>query len=48
MAANVAAVEAKTAHIDPDLETIVNAWPDLPDEVKADILAMVKEAAKAE
>ena len=30
---------------DPDLTTVVEAWPDLPEAIKAGILAMVKAAA---
>ena len=30
----------------PDLATVVKAWPDLPDAVKAGILAMVKVAGE--
>ena len=35
------AVGSKSASIDPDLQAIIDAWPSLPDAVKADILAMV-------
>ncbi len=42
--ADAGAVETKNAHGDPDLQAVVTAWPDLPDEVKADIVAMVKGA----
>ena len=31
---------------DPDLATVVEAWPDLPEAIKAGILAMVKASAK--
>ncbi len=30
---------------DPDLAAVVNAWPDLPEAMKAGILAMVKAAS---
>jgi len=30
--------------IDPDLAAVVDAWPDLPEALKAGILAMVKAA----
>jgi len=29
---------------DPDLQTVVAAWPELPPSMKADIVAMVKAA----
>jgi len=41
-----AAVEPKTSHIDPDLQAIIDAWPALADEVKANILAAVRVAEK--
>jgi hypothetical protein len=33
---------------DPDLATIVNAWDQLPEAVRAGIVAMVKAAAPGE
>ena len=30
------------AHPDPDLLAVIRAWPDLPEAMKAGILAMVK------
>ena len=39
-----AAVETKNAHFDADLQAIIDAWPGLPEAVKAGILAMVKAA----
>ncbi len=35
-----------TCKTDPDLAAVVEAWPDLPEALKAGILAMVKAAAK--
>jgi hypothetical protein len=35
-----------TCRIDPDLARIVNAWPGLPESVRASILMLVKAAAK--
>ena len=38
-----------TCRTDPDLAAVVEAWPDLPEALKAGILAMVKAASgKAE
>ncbi|MCH8151439.1 MAG: hypothetical protein IH830_03585 [Planctomycetes bacterium] len=31
-----------SAHIDPDLQCLIDAWPRLPKPVKAGIVAMVK------
>ena len=31
---------------DPDLASVVNAWPSLPEPMKAGILAMVKAATR--
>ena len=44
-AAPGAAVDAENGPIDPDLQTTIEAWPDLSDAVKAGILAMVRSAA---
>ena len=41
-AAPGAAVGAENAPIDPDLQSIIERWPELPDAVKADIVAMVR------
>ena len=41
------ALSAEVGSIDPDLEAIVECWPNLSNAVKASILAMVT-AAKAE
>ena len=40
--ADAGAVETKNAHDDPDLQAIIDGWPDLSGAVKAGILAMVK------
>ena len=42
--ANAGAVETKTAHDDPDLQAIIDAWPALPEAIKAGIVAMVQAA----
>ena len=39
------AVGAENAPIDPDLANIIDAWPTLPEGVKAGITAMVEGAA---
>ena len=43
-AAPDAAVGAENAPIDPDLQVIIDQWPDMSEAVKAGILAMVKAA----
>jgi hypothetical protein len=35
-----------TCQTDPDLARIVDAWPSLPDAIRAGILAMVEAASK--
>ncbi len=35
---------ADLAQIDSDLQHIIDAWPDLPEPIKAGVLAMVKAA----
>jgi hypothetical protein len=35
-----------TCQIDPDLATVVAAWPELSDAIRAGIVAMVKAAAR--
>ena len=42
--ADAGAVETKNAHADPDLQAIIDAWPGLPEAIKAGILATVKAA----
>jgi hypothetical protein len=37
-----------TCQTDPDLAAVVAAWPELPEAIKAGILAMVKAAAGSE
>ncbi len=39
-----AAVETETAAIDPGLEAVIRAWPDLPEALRAGIVTMVKVA----
>ena len=41
-AAPGAADDTQNAHIDPDLPRVIDAWPALPEAVKAGILAMVE------
>ena len=43
-AAAGATVDPENGPIDPDLQTIIEGWPDLPEPVKAGILAMVHGA----
>jgi len=38
------AIAARSAE-NPDLRAVIDAWPDLPDAVRAGILAMVKASA---
>ena len=38
------AVGAETVPVDPDLQAVIERWPDLPDVVKVDIVAMVRAA----
>jgi len=46
-AAPGAAVGAQNTPIDPDLQAIIERWPELPDAVKAGILAMVRTSGDA-
>ncbi|HJN09783.1 MAG TPA: hypothetical protein QF564_13910 [Pirellulaceae bacterium] len=46
-AAQGAAFEHENAPIDPDLQAIIDRWPDLSEAVKVGILAMVKAADDA-
>jgi len=43
-AAKSGAVDAREAPLDPDLTVVVEAWPKLPETVKAKMLAMVQAA----
>ena len=43
-AAPGAAVGRENTPIDPDLAAIIDRWPELPEAVKAGILAMVRSA----
>jgi len=45
-AAPGAAVELENAPIDVDLQAIIEQWADLPDAIKAGIMAMVRVGAK--
>jgi len=40
------AVGSKNAPIDPELQAVIDRWPDLPDALKAGILAMVQPSGK--
>ena len=42
--ADAGAVETKREHLAPDLQALIDAWPALPEAIKAGILAMVKAA----
>jgi hypothetical protein len=42
--ADAGAVETKREQFSPDLQALIDAWPALPDAIKAGILAMVKAA----
>ena len=46
-AAAGAAVDSENVQIDADLRAIVERWADLPDAVKAGIVAMVQAATKS-
>jgi hypothetical protein len=47
-AAPGAALEHENALIDPTLQAVIDGWPELPEAVKAGILAMVQAASRAE
>jgi len=40
------AVETKPAHIDADLQAIIDAWPTLPEALRAGIVAMIRAAGE--
>ncbi len=42
MGANAGAVETKREQFSPDLQALIDAWPDLPEAIRAGILAMVQ------
>ncbi len=42
--ADAGAVETKRGQFGPDLQAIIDAWPALPEAIKAGILAMVRAA----
>ena len=42
--ADAGAVETKRQQFGPDLQALIDAWPALPEAIKAGILAMVKAA----
>jgi len=42
--ADAGAVETKTGRFSPDLQALIDAWPALPDAIRAGIVAMVKAA----
>jgi hypothetical protein len=43
-AAAGAAIEGNSALIDPDLAAVVNAWPTLPETIRRQIAATIREA----
>jgi len=42
--AECGALDAKKADFDPDLAVVVEAWPKLPEAIRAGILAMIRAA----
>ena len=42
--AEMGAVEMKRKQIGPDLQALIDAWPTLPEAIKAGILAIVRAA----
>jgi len=47
IAAPGAAVDAQNVFVDPELRSIIARWPDLPNAIKAGIVAMVSAADEA-
>jgi hypothetical protein len=45
--ANAVALETQPAHIAPDLQTIIDAWPTLPEAIRTGILAMIRASANS-
>jgi hypothetical protein len=43
-AAESGAVDAREAPIDPDLQAVIEAWPGLPEAVKAKVIELVQAA----
>jgi len=43
--ADARALETKNVHDDPHLQAIIDVWPDLPEAIRAGILAMVKSTS---
>ena len=41
------AVDTEKAPIDPDLARLINAWPNLPEAIRAGIVAMVNAAIQS-
>jgi hypothetical protein len=42
------ALETKNAHIAPELQAVMDAWPSLPDATKAEVVAMVEATLSAQ
>ena len=42
--AECGALDARKSDLPPDLEAVVEAWPRLPDAIRAGILAMIRAA----
>ncbi len=40
------AVDTEKVPIDPDLARLINAWPNLPEAIRAGIVAMVRAAVE--
>ena len=46
MGANAGAVETNGAHIEPDLQAVIDAWDTLPEAIRSGIAAMVRTSVK--